>query len=172
MYAIRSYYVKRWLGISDKLHNPFGGIYLLPLEAMKINSKLAGRASYSKGEHKWSLLLIVSGDGSLRHIINKNGKMVLTRLTSNIMRLNNTDLSEQVQKDIKNTLGYVKRMGYMNGDNLDINFLVPATKQADFANIELEEATAKTYVITSYSIHYTKLYEVAEIYPIGASNHT
>jgi len=137
--------LKRWLGISDKLHNPFGGIYLLPLEAMKINSKLAGRASYSKGEHKWSLLLIVSGDGSLRHIINKNGKMVLTRLTSNIMRLNNTDLSEQVQKDIKNTLGYVKRMGYMNGDNLDINFLVPATKQADFANIELEEATAKTY---------------------------
>ena len=104
----------KWLELILTNKNRFGGVYLLPVEAMKLGGDL-DKASPEAEKTEWELFVLHNKISGLRIVALKNGKLAFTRLAQNLVGDNIAEIIVgNMEQEISNTVEYLKRMGFRN----------------------------------------------------------
>lgn len=120
--------VPGWLDFIQSLPNERGGIYAIAPENADIIAKLlpADATSPETGNH-WRHFIGINVTGGVRQIIEKNGRLSLTRLTQAPPQdISPEDFADMISRDFKATITYIRRLGYQVGEVLDLVVLTTA----------------------------------------------
>lgn len=121
-------HVSGWARVYDSLPNPRRGIHLLPLESLGLMNALFDAEAKAQGGVRWRIMTTMNVTGGLRQIVAKQGRMMLTRLTPAPPEdMEPHEAAAMMARDFRQTLTYVKRMGYREGDALDLALIVDPT---------------------------------------------
>jgi hypothetical protein len=113
----------RWIEFLEGLKNPVTGFCLLPLESIDLAKALAPTPEVAAEDqsHCWHALVTVEVTGGFRQIFVNNGRLVVTRLTQRPPDDTSPDVVAQlVERELRSSISYVKRLGYVEGHRLDI----------------------------------------------------
>ncbi len=112
-----------WLDFVDSLPNEKGGVHAIAAENVTLISRLTPKDApvVEDGKNHWRHLIGVNVTGGLRQIIEKNGRLVLTRLTqAPPPETPSAEFADMIIRDFKATITYIRRLGYQVGDALDV----------------------------------------------------
>ncbi|MDX2144087.1 MAG: hypothetical protein SFV19_12080 [Rhodospirillaceae bacterium] len=131
-----------WIEFYDSLPNEKGGIYAIASENVDIIKALAPKDAppVEQGNH-WRHFIGINTTGGLRQIIEKNGRLCLTRLTQAPPPDTPPDeFADMIIRDFKATITYLRRLGYAVGDPLDLVVLTTSANRAALDNKTWEGA--------------------------------
>jgi hypothetical protein len=128
----RTDHVRQWVDVYEGIRNPKAGIHLLPLESLSLMNALFESDAKARGGVRWRIMTTMNVSGGLRQIVAKQGRMMLTRLTPAPPEdMPADEAAAMMARDFRQTLTYVKRLGYREGDALDLALIVdPALAEA------------------------------------------
>ncbi len=100
--------------------------HLLPLESLGLLLTVSDMQAAQPAQGvRWRVMTTMNVTGGLRQIVSKQGRMVLTRLTpAPAEDLSPAEAAAAIERDFRQTLSYVKRLGYQPGDILDFVLVV------------------------------------------------
>jgi len=140
-----------WVEFVDSLPNDRGGFFAIAAENVDIVTALAPKDPPPEGSaNHWRHLIGINATGGLRQIIEKNGRLCLTRLTQAPPPDTPPDeFADMISRDFKATITYIRRLGYAVGDTLD---LVILTSQENKANLDALnwDSTRSVSIYTPY----------------------
>lgn len=143
--------VPGWLDFLQSLPNEKTGMHTIAVENVDIIQALAPKdaAPPEQGNH-WRHLIGINVTGGLRQIIEKNGRLSLTRLTqAPPPDTSPTDFADMIIRDFKATITYIRRLGYQVGEVLDLIVLTTAENKAVLADLTWDGARSVS-VYTPY----------------------
>lgn len=145
--------VSEWVDAIANLDNPFGGIYLLPVEGMNLikDIKKVLRPSIpTQGEVKWDILVSHNRVGGFRQIVFKNGQIVFTRIAQPIGGQTPDVVAGNIEQETLNTIEYVRRLGYVDEEGLDVYIIA----SRDVKNvIDVNTIPARShYILTPFEM--------------------
>jgi hypothetical protein len=121
-----------WMDFVASLPNEKGGVHAIAAENVDILRALVPKDALAveEGQNHWRHLIGVNVTGGLRQIIEKNGRLSLTRLTQAPPPETPPDeFADMIIRDFKATITYIRRLGYQVGEPLDLVVLTtPANK--------------------------------------------
>ncbi|MGE3474403.1 MAG: hypothetical protein AB7H70_01215 [Rhodospirillaceae bacterium] len=150
-----------WLDFINSLPNEKGGIYTIATESVDLIRELAPKdiaeeaapaadgAAPEKKNH-WRHFIGINVTGGLRQIIEKNGRLSLTRVTQ--APPDDTppaDFADMIVRDFKATITYIRRLGYQVGEPLDVVVLTSAENKAVLEDLTWDGARSVS-VYTPY----------------------
>jgi hypothetical protein len=112
--------VERWIEFLEGLRNPVIGFCLLPLESALLAQRLAPSA---EGEPRrvWHALVTQQATSGFRQIFASQGDLVVTRLTQRPPgELTADAVAMLVERELRSSISYIKRLGYSELDRLDL----------------------------------------------------
>ena len=115
-----------WLDFVNSLPNPKNGSFALAAENVDIVGALVPKSAQpAEGEaqegNRWRHLIAINVTGGLRQIIEKNGRLCLTRLTqAPPAETPPAEFADMIARDFKATITYIRRLVYVVGDPLDL----------------------------------------------------
>ena len=113
--------IHRWVDFLESLPNPVTGFCLLPLESVDLAKALAPKVAEGDQSHCWHALVSVEVTGGFRQIFANNGRLVVTRLTQRPPEDTTAEQTAQlVERELRSSISYIKRLGYVEGQRLDI----------------------------------------------------
>ncbi|MEA1938591.1 MAG: hypothetical protein U9N14_05835, partial [Pseudomonadota bacterium] len=120
---------------------PIAGIVPLPLESVDMIERLAeATISRDRLRKQWTMLVSDNGGNGIRQIVVKDGNLALTRLTPPpTVGQPPRDMAVELVHEFDATLSYLKRMGFVASDGLDV--IVVANKQVGDALFEVAPPT-------------------------------
>lgn len=120
--------VPGWLDFVQSLPNEKAGIFALAAENIDIVQKLtASDATPPETGNHWRHFIGINVTGGVRQIIEKNGRLCLTRLTqAPPPDTSPTEFADMIGRDFKATITYIRRLGYQVGEPLDLVVLTTA----------------------------------------------
>jgi hypothetical protein len=121
-----------WLDFVQSLPNEKGAIHAIAPENADIIRGLAPQdAPAEEGRNHWRHLIGVNATGGLRQIIEKNGRLCLTRLTqAPPPETPPHEFADMIIGDFKATITYIRRLGYQVGEPLDLVVLTTVENKA------------------------------------------
>jgi hypothetical protein len=124
--------IPAWLEFLDSRPNDKGGIYAIAPENADMLAALGPKdAAVEEGKTLWRHMICVNVTGGLRQIIEKNGRLCLTRLTqAPPPETPPAEFADMILRDFKATITYIRRLGYQVGDALDLVVLTTAENKA------------------------------------------
>ena len=131
-----------WMEFYESLPNEKGGVYALASENVDILKALAPKDApiVEQGNH-WRHFIGINVTGGLRQIIEKNGRLSLTRLTqAPPPDTPPGEFADMIIRDFKATITYLRRLGYQVGDPLDLMVLTTAANREAMDNLTWEGA--------------------------------
>lgn len=161
--------VAQWMDLCLDRDNPFKGIYLSPVESesfvARLTKPLGGgaekaltiEAKKKRGKadsaYPWQLLISHHKVGGFRLVVLHKGRLAFTRLAQPIGDSTPEVVAGNVEQEVLNTVEYMKRLGYQDGQPLQVLALVaPDIKTAlDRSNIPAQD------------VHFFTPYEAAEL---------
>lgn len=161
--------VAQWMDLCLDRDNPFKGIYLSPVESESFIERLTkplgaptenvtevkGKKKRAKVEaaYPWQLLVSHHKVGGFRLVVLHKGRLAFTRLAQPIGDSTPEVVAGNVEQEVLNTVEYMKRLGYQDGQPLQVLVLVaPDIKQAlDKSNVPAQD------------VHFFTPYEAAEL---------
>lgn len=131
-----------WLDFIQSLPNEKGGIYTLAGENIDMLKALAPKdAAPPESGNQWRHLIGINVTGGLRQVIEKNGRLSLTRLTqAPPPDTTPPDFADMIIRDFKATITYIRRLGYQVGETLDLVVLTTAENKAVLEDMTWEGA--------------------------------
>jgi len=140
-----------WLDFIQSLPHEKGGIYTIATENVDLLAALAPKdAPVEEGKNHWRHLIGVNVTGGLRQIIEKNGRLSLTRLTqAPPADTPPGDFADMIIRDFKATITYIRRLGYQVGEPLDLVVLTTPGNKAVLQDHDWDGARSVT-VYTPY----------------------
>ena len=111
-----------WINFVVSLPNELTGYFALATEAVTMLEQLTPEElePVEEGNH-WRHIIGVNVTGGFRQIIEKNGSMGFTRLTQAPPEdTPPPEFADNINRDFKATVTYIKRLGYVAGDTLDL----------------------------------------------------
>tara|TARA_R110000868_G_scaffold53617_3_gene167998 strand:- start:2389 stop:4005 length:1617 start_codon:yes stop_codon:yes gene_type:complete len=141
-----------WLDFIESLPNEKGGIHSIAAENVDLLQALAPKdaPAAEEGQNHWRHFIGVNVAGGLRQIIEKNGRLSLTRLTQ--APPDDTapeDFADMIIRDFKATITYIRRLGYQVGEPLDLIVLSSPEAKSVLHDLEWEGARSVS-VYTPY----------------------
>ncbi len=141
-----------WLDFFQSLPNEKGGIHSIAAENVDLLQGLAPKdaPAAEEGQNHWRHFIGVNVAGGLRQIIEKNGRLSLTRLTQ--APPDDTapqDFADMIIRDFKATITYIRRLGYQVGEPLDLIVLSSSEAKAVLQELDWEGARSVS-VYTPY----------------------
>jgi hypothetical protein len=143
--------VPGWIEFYESLPNEKGGIYAIASENVDIIRALAPKDAppVEQGNH-WRHMIGINVTGGLRQIIEKNGRLCLTRLTqAPPPDTPPGDFADMIVRDFKATITYLRRLGYAVGDPLDLVVLTTAANREVLDGMTWDGARSVT-LLTPY----------------------
>lgn len=121
-----------WLDFVASLSNEKGGLYTIATESVDLIRELAPKdAPVEEGQNHWRHLIGINVTGGLRQIIEKNGRLSLTRVTqAPPADTPPEEFGDMIVRDFKATITYIRRLGYQVGEPLDLVVLTSAENKA------------------------------------------
>lgn len=114
--------VPGWLDVVQALPNEKGGIYTIAAENVDLLSALIPKdATAPETGNHWRHFIGINVTGGLRQIIEKNGRLSLTRLTqAPPPDTSPEEFADMISRDFKATITYIRRLGYQVNETLDL----------------------------------------------------
>ncbi len=140
-----------WIEAVVEAPNPFGGIYLLPIEAEGFLKKLSA-TNLPKGEKQppWQVLVSHNRVGGFRQIVFKNNKVLFTRIAQPIGGLAPDVIAGNIEQETLNTVEYIRRLGFSDNSELDIYIIASEEVKAV---LELSSLQARNIsVLTPFDV--------------------
>ena len=139
-----------WIEFYESLPNVRGGVHALASENVDLIDALAPKdAPVAEGNH-WRHFIGINVTGGLRQIIEKNGRLSLTRLTqAPPPETPPEEFADMIIRDFKATITYLRRLGYSVGDPLDLVVLTTAENRAAMDQLTWEGARSVS-ILTPY----------------------
>ncbi len=141
-----------WVDFVASLPNDKGGVHAIATENVDILKALAPKdvEPTEEGKNHWRHLIGVNVTGGLRQIIEKNGRLSLTRLTQAPPADTPPDeFADMIVRDFKATITYIRRLGYQVGEPLDLVVLTTPENKLVLQEFDWEGARSVT-VYTPY----------------------
>ncbi|MCB2108601.1 MAG: hypothetical protein KDE14_12920 [Rhodobacteraceae bacterium] len=134
-----------WIEFYDSLPNVKGGVHILAAENVDLISALGPKdAPVEQGNH-WRHFIGINVTGGLRQIIEKNGRLSLTRLTQAPPPETPPDeFADMIVRDFKATITYLRRLGYVVGDPLDLVIVTTSANRDAMENLTWDGARSVT----------------------------
>lgn len=143
--------VPGWLDFIQSLPHEKGGLHVVAAENVDLLTALAPKdAPVEEGKNHWRHLIGVNVTGGLRQIIEKNGRLCLTRLTqAPPADTAPADFADMITRDFKATITYIRRLGYQVGEPLDLVVLTTPENKAVLQELDWDSARSVS-VYTPY----------------------
>jgi hypothetical protein len=140
-----------WLEFIDSRPNEKGGFYAIAAENVDMLAALAPKdAPVEEGKIHWRHMICVNVTGGLRQVIEKNGRLSLTRLTqAPPPETPPSEFADMILRDFKATITYIRRLGYQVGDALDLILLTTGENKAVLEDLAWDGARSVS-VYTPY----------------------
>lgn len=107
-------------------------------------------AAPAKEINRWRHLIGINATGGLRQIIEKNGRLALTRLTQAPPPDTPPDeFADMISRDFKATITYIRRLGYAVGEPLDLVILTTEENKSPLNRLNWEGARSVS-IFTPY----------------------
>ncbi len=138
--------VKQWVEFFEALPNPIVGFCLMPLESAGLASELAPPANPQDGQ-VWRVLVSQQATSGFRQIFETDGRMVVTRLAQRpSAELSAQTIAQLIERELRSSISYVKRLGYSEQDRLDLIVLAEpeVCKAVDERDLPISSLTAYT----------------------------
>ncbi|MFK7839967.1 MAG: hypothetical protein AB8B83_06510 [Bdellovibrionales bacterium] len=141
------------MAVASKSLISIAGFGLLPVEAsdmLKILSEKLSKDKKAKAA-KWCVFVGQHRGGGLRQIVTKNGEIALTRMTPITEdHANHEKWSDEVNGELKSTMSYLARFGYVPSDTLDI--IIITNPEAGALMVDLVDTSqgANLYTMAPY----------------------
>lgn len=130
--------VPGWVDFVESLPNDTRGFYAIASENVDIVEALLPEdtPAVEEGNH-WRHLIGVNATGGFRQIIEKNGDLCLTRLTAAPPpETPPEEFADMIFRDFQATVTYIKRLGYVASDTLDLVILTAPDNRDAMSNVE------------------------------------
>ncbi len=141
-----------WVDFIESLPNEKGGYFSIAPENVDIVGALTPKDAPppEEGKTSWRHLIGINVTGGLRQIIEKNGRLALTRLTqAPPPETPPAEFADMISRDFKATITYIRRLGYQVGDALDLVVLTTAENKTILQDLDWESARSVS-VYTPY----------------------
>lgn len=112
--------LEKWITFLESLPNPIVGFSLLPLESAGLAAQLSPSV---EGEERrvWHALVTQQATSGFRQIFESEGHMAVTRLTQRPPgEMTATQTAMLIERELRSSISYVKRLGYSDSDRLDL----------------------------------------------------
>ncbi len=139
--------VPGWVDFVESLPNDTRGFYTIASENVDIIEALLPEdiPEVEEGNH-WRHLIGVNVTGGFRQIIEKNGQLCLTPLTAAPPEETPpAEFADMIYRDFQATVTYIKRLGYLASDTLDLVVITSEENREAMKN--LDWGIARTAVI-------------------------
>jgi len=136
-----------WMDFVDSLPNQKGGVFSVAAENVDLIAALAPKDAppVEEGNH-WRHLIGINVTGGLRQIIEKNGRLCLTRLTQAPPPETPPDeFADMIIRDFKATITYIRRLGYVVGDALDLVVLTTQENKSALDDLTWDGARSVSF---------------------------
>ena len=118
----------KWLEFILKQANKFGGVFLLPVESIKLVQELKAQLS-DVAPPEWEILLLHNKTGGFRIITFRNEKLIFARLAQNLIGESIPEVVVgNLEQELQNTFEYLKRLGFRT-DNSSSKVTVVASTE-------------------------------------------
>lgn len=160
-----------WVDMALELPNPFGGLYLLPVEAgifmQQLHEAVTGektQVKLKKGEiepNRWLVLVAHNKVGGFRQIVLRNNKLIFARLAQPIGDSQPEVIAGSIEQEISVTIEYLKRLGYSDDQAMHLYVIAgQAIKQSiEPRNLQTGTLHLLTPHEVAEAIQYTKATE-------------
>jgi hypothetical protein len=140
-----------WMDYVNSLPNEKGGFHTIATESVDLIRELAPKdVEVEEGKNHWRHLIGINVTGGLRQIIEKNGRLALTRVTqAPPADTPPAEFADMIVRDFKATITYIRRLGYQVGEPLDLVVLTSAENKAVLEDITWDGARSVS-VYTPY----------------------
>lgn len=138
--------VPGWVDFVESLPNDTRGFFAIASENVDIVEALLPEETpeVEEGNH-WRHLIGVNATGGFRQIIEKNGDLCLTRLTAAPPpETPPEEFADMIRRDFEATVTYIKRLGYVASDTLDLVILTAPENREAMSNLEWSVARSVT----------------------------
>ena len=112
--------IRQWVEYLETLPNPVTGFCLMPLESAGIAAEL-GPGVTGETRQVWRVLVSQQATSGFRQIFETGGRMVVTRLSQTpSAELTPEAAAQLIERELRSSISYVKRLGYSDQDRLDL----------------------------------------------------
>jgi len=163
-----------WIDAVADMPNPFGGVYLLPIESppfldalYKDTKAIKGadkKADKNKSPSQWQIIVSHNRVGGFRQIVFKNHKLLFTRIAQPIGGQMPDIVAGNVEQETSNTIEYIRRLGFTASDGLDIFVIVAdgVRSMLEMNGIPYSELTIMTPVEAAEKLGLTNTAETTD----------
>jgi len=141
------------MSAASKSMASIAGFGLLPVESSDMLKALSERLSKDKKAKaaKWCVFVGQHKGGGLRQIVTKNGEIALTRMTPVTEDVgNHQKWASEVNDELKSTMSYLARFGYVPDDTLDIIIIADQTSGDLLTGLVDTSHGANLFTMASY----------------------
>lgn len=130
--------VPGWVDFVESLPNETRGFFTIASENIDIvDSMLPDDVPEVEEGNHWRHMIGVNVTGGFRQIIEKNGHLALTRLTAAPPpETPPEEFADMIYRDFQATVTYIKRLGYVASDTLDLMIVTADENRAAMANLD------------------------------------
>ncbi len=140
-----------WVDAIINLPNPFGGIYLLPIESEPYLKKLETlNPKKSAKPIRWHIMVSHNRVGGFRQIVYRDNKVVFTRIAQPIGGLAPDVIAGNIEQETLNTIEYIRRLGFDNTEELDIYIICSQDVKAAIDASKIQGRT--TNILTPFDV--------------------
>jgi len=140
--------IRQWVEFLESLPNPVTGFCLMPLESAGIAAEL-GPSVEGETRQVWRVLVSQQATSGFRQIFETEGRMVVTRLSQTpSAELTPEAAAQLIERELRSSISYVKRLGYSDQDRLDL--IVLGTQEICRAVEERDLPVASLAAYTPY----------------------
>lgn len=141
--------LSKWIDLVSERPNPFGGIFLLPIEAEQYVKSLVDSQAI-KSDSEWQLLVSHNKVSGFRQVVLQKGKIVFTRMAQPIGDSLPDVIAGNIEQEIMNTSEYLKRLGYSDQAGLDIHIVVAEDIKASLDTAKIK--CTNVHIFTPYEV--------------------
>ncbi len=112
--------IRLWIEFLESLTNPVIGFCLMPLESAGIPIEL-GPPVLGDGGQAWRVMVTQQATSGFRQIFETEDRMLVTRLAQRPpTELSAQAIAQLIERELRSSISYVKRLGYSDQDRLDL----------------------------------------------------
>ena len=112
--------IRLWIEFLESLPNPVIGFCLMPLESAGIPAELGPPVLEGEGQ-AWRVMVSQQATSGFRQIFETEDRMLVTRLAQRPSGdLSAQAIAQLIERELRSSISYVKRLGYSEQDRLDL----------------------------------------------------
>jgi hypothetical protein len=110
-----------WVDAVFALPNPFGGIYLLPIEVINtLHDIQKATAKKMPNPSQWKIVVSHNRVGGFRQMVFKDDNILFTRMAQPIGGQTSDVIAGNIEQETLNTIEYIRRLGFEDTAGLDV----------------------------------------------------